>query len=47
MGTRRESNVGKYALIGGAVSTAFTVLGAAFVAKLYLALRAAKEAVPA
>lgn len=34
-------------IVGGAVSTAFTVLGTAFVAKLYLALRAAKEAVPA
>ena len=34
-------------IVGGAVSTAFTVLGAAFVAKLYLALRAAKETVPA
>lgn len=33
-------------IVGGAVSTAFTVLGAAFTAKLYLALRTAKEAVP-
>lgn len=34
-------------IVGGAVSTAFTVLGTAFTAKLYLALRAAREAVPA
>lgn len=34
-------------IVGGAVSTAFTVLGTAFTAKLYLALRADKEAVPA
>lgn len=34
-------------IVGGAVSTAFTVLGTAFAAKLYLALRADKEAVPA
>lgn len=34
-------------IVGGAVSTAFTVLYAAFTAKLYLALRTAKEAAPA
>lgn len=34
-------------IVGGAVSTAFTVLGTAFTAKLYLALRADREAVPA
>jgi hypothetical protein len=34
-------------IVGGAVSTAFTVLGTAFTAKLYLALRAEKEAAPA
>ncbi|HEY0621580.1 glycerophosphoryl diester phosphodiesterase membrane domain-containing protein [Sphingomonas sp.] len=34
-------------IVGGAVSTAFTVLGTAFTAKLYLALRAAREAAPA
>lgn len=34
-------------IVGGAVSTAFTVLGTAFAAKLYLALRADREAVPA
>lgn len=34
-------------IVGGAVSTAFTVLGTAFTAKLYLALRAAKEPAPA
>lgn len=33
--------------VGGAVSTAFTVLGAAFTAKLYLALRDRNEAVAA
>ncbi|HSX55527.1 MAG TPA: hypothetical protein VLG14_09530 [Sphingomonas sp.] len=33
-------------VVGGAVSTAFTVLGTAFTAKLFLALRAAKEAAP-
>lgn len=33
-------------IVGGAVSTAFTVLGTAFTAKLYLALRADREAVP-
>lgn len=33
--------------VGGAVSTAFTVLGTAFTAKLYLALRAPNEAAPA
>ncbi|MCW4461797.1 hypothetical protein OK349_08750 [Sphingomonas sp. BT-65] len=33
--------------VGGAVSTAFTVLGTAFTAKLFLALRAAKEAAAA
>lgn len=34
-------------IVGGAVSTAFTVLGTAFTAKLYLALHSAKEASPA
>ncbi|WP_447728471.1 hypothetical protein [Sphingomonas koreensis] len=34
-------------IVGGAVSTAFTVLGTAFTAKLYLALRAANEVAPA
>jgi len=34
-------------IVGGAVSTAFTVLGTAFTAKLFLALRAAREAAPA
>lgn len=34
-------------IVGGAVSTAFTVLGTAFTAKLYLALRTAKETVRA
>ena len=34
-------------IVGGAVSTAFTVLGTAFVAKLYLALRARNEAASA
>lgn len=34
-------------IIGGAVSTAFTVLGTAFTAKLFLALRDRKEAVAA
>lgn len=34
-------------IIGGAVATGFTVLGAAFTAKLYLALRARKEAAAA
>lgn len=34
-------------IVGGAVSTAFTVLGTAFTAKLYLALRTDKEAAPA
>jgi hypothetical protein len=34
-------------IVGGTVSTAFTVLRTAFTAKLYLALRAAKEPVPA
>lgn len=34
-------------IVGGAVSTAFTVLGTAFVAKLYLALRARNEAAAA
>jgi hypothetical protein len=34
-------------IVGGAVSTAFTVLGTAFAAKLYLALRARSEAAAA
>lgn len=34
-------------IVGGAISTAFTVLGTAFAAKLFLALRAAKEAAAA
>ncbi|MFN4097198.1 MAG: hypothetical protein ACK4GG_10555, partial [Sphingomonas sp.] len=34
-------------IVGGAVSTAFTVLGTAFVAKLYVALLARKEATAA
>lgn len=34
-------------IVGGAVSTAFTVLGTAFAAKLFLGLRAAKEAAAA